>query len=218
VTGPAEERRARVALSFLADPGDVVLGAALRSQSAVALLAAVTGADSAGRLALAAGPEEAALVAAIRKWRGRLGLVPSVTRLAAWQLGGLRVVCPGDPEWPTQLNDLGDGRPLLLWLRGSADLRYSCLRSVAVVGARAATAYGTTVGVELGAALAERGVSVVSGGAYATNYQQRSLQPLGARSATVSVLSRQYVPTLRKRRARVKRRTGERICIWPLAR
>lgn len=166
MTRPAEERRARMALSFMAEPGDVVLGAALRSQSAVALLAAVTGADGGGQLALAGGPDEPALVAAIRKWRGRLGLVPPVSRLAAWQQSGLRVVCPGEPEWPTQLNDLGDARPLLLWLRGSADLRYSCLRSVAVVGARAATPYGKTVGVELSAALAERGMSVISGGAY----------------------------------------------------
>jgi DNA processing protein len=28
---------------------------------------------------------------------------------------------PGDAEWPTQLDDLGDTRPLLLWLRGNAD-------------------------------------------------------------------------------------------------
>jgi DNA processing protein len=153
-----------VALSFLAEPGDAVLGAALRSRSAAGILAAVTGADNSGQIALAAGPEDPALSAALRKWRGRLGLVPPVSRLAAWQQGGLRVVCPGDPEWP-QFDDLGDARPLLLWLRGSADLRYSCLRSVSIVGARAATAYGTSVGVEMGAALAERGVSVVSGGA-----------------------------------------------------
>jgi DNA processing protein len=165
VAGPAAERRARVALSFLAEPGDAVLGAALRSRSAAGILAAVTGADSSGQIALAAGPEDPALSAALRKWRGRLGLVPPVSRLAAWQQGGLRVVCPGDPEWPTQLDDLGDARPLLLWMRGSADLRYSCLRSVSIVGARAATGYGTHVGLELGAALAERGLSVISGGA-----------------------------------------------------
>jgi hypothetical protein len=31
------------------------------------------------------------------------------------------VILHGDPEWPTQLDDLGDGRPLLLCVRGSAD-------------------------------------------------------------------------------------------------
>lgn len=33
----------------------------------------------------------------------------------------------------------------MLWLRGSADLRFACLRSVSVVGARAATGYGNHV-------------------------------------------------------------------------
>jgi len=46
---------------------------------------------------------------------------------------------PGDAEWPSQLDDLGDTRPLLLWLRGTADLRLACVKSVAIVGSRAAT-------------------------------------------------------------------------------
>jgi DNA processing protein len=61
---------------------------------------------------------------------------------------------------------LGLRRPYALWLRGEADLRYCCLRSVSIVGARAATAYGAHVGTEMAAALAERGWTVVSGGAY----------------------------------------------------
>jgi hypothetical protein len=43
-----------------------------------------------------------------------------------------------------QLDDLGDTRPLLVWLRDVADLRLTCVNSVAVVGSRAAAAYGTT--------------------------------------------------------------------------
>jgi hypothetical protein len=38
------DRRARVALSFLAQPGDPVLGVALRARTASELLALVTGA------------------------------------------------------------------------------------------------------------------------------------------------------------------------------
>jgi hypothetical protein len=52
---------------------------------------------------------------------------------------------------------------VVLWLRGQADLRYACLRSVSVVGSRAATAYGSHVCAELAAALAERGFTVLSG-------------------------------------------------------
>jgi DNA processing protein len=84
----------------------------------------------------------------------------------------LRVIVPGDAEWPTQLDDLGDTRPVVLWLRGAADLRLTCVNSVAVVGARAATGYGNHVAVEMAAVLAEHGVGVVSGGAYCTKTHQ----------------------------------------------
>jgi predicted Rossmann fold nucleotide-binding protein DprA/Smf involved in DNA uptake len=103
---------------------------------------------------------------AARSNGGRRGAVPADSRPGAWERTGIRIVCPGDPEWPTQLDVLGDARPLVLWLRGSADLRFACLRSVSVVGARAATGYGQHVATEMAAALAERGWAVVSGGTY----------------------------------------------------
>ena len=160
------ERRARVALSFLAKPGDPVLGAALRTRTAEDVLALVTGASADGEALLADQNEDAALNRAVQRWRDRLGEIPSTARLAAWQDSGLRLVIPGDAEWPTQLDDLGDSRPLLLWLRGTADLRLTCVNSVAIVGSRAATGYGQHVAIELAAVLAERGVATVSGGAY----------------------------------------------------
>ncbi|MBX6386911.1 MAG: DNA-protecting protein DprA [Microbispora sp.] len=79
---------------------------------------------------------------------------------------GARLVVPGDAEWPTQLDDLGEARPYGLWVDGRANLRLSCLRSVSVVGARAATAYGATMAAELAMGLGERGWTVISGGAY----------------------------------------------------
>ena len=144
-------------LSFLAVAGDPVLGAALRSMSAADLLAATTGAGSDGRAVLSGVPEGPALARAMTPLARPAGPVPSEAMLAAWQQAGLRLVLPGDPEWPTQLDDLGDARPLVLWVRGSADLRYACLRSVSMVGARAATAYGNHVALELAAAVAEHG-------------------------------------------------------------
>src|SRR5215469_15364330 len=112
--GSDGERRARVALSFLAQPGDPVLGAVLRTRSAAELLALLTGADADGEALLAAEAEDAALSRALPRWRDRLGEVPSVARLAAWEESGLRLMLPGDAEWPTQLDDLGDSRPLVL--------------------------------------------------------------------------------------------------------
>ena len=52
MTGLDSERRARVALSLLANPGDPVLGAALRTMTASELLAATTGSDADGQALL----------------------------------------------------------------------------------------------------------------------------------------------------------------------
>ena len=160
------ERRARVALSCLAQPGDLVLGAALRTRTAADLLAAVSGADWDGQAVLSDQVPDPALGRALPRWRDRFGELPSVARLAAWQQGGLRVIIPGDAEWPSQLDDLGDARPVVLWARGTTDLRFACLNSVSVVGSRAATGYGSHVAIEMAASLAERGIAVVSGGAF----------------------------------------------------
>ena len=185
---PDGERRARVALSFLAKPGDPVLGAAMRTRTASEVLALVTGADADGDALLAGEAEDGALSRTIPRWRDRLGEIPSTARLAAWQDSGLRLVMPGDDEWPTQLDDLGDARPLLLWLRGAADLRLTCVNSVAIVGSRAATGYGQHVAIELAALLAERGVGVVSGGAYGIDASAHR-GALAADGETVAVLA-----------------------------
>ena len=92
--------------------------------------------------------------------------MPLEGTLDAWWRSGIRLVIPGDAEWPGQLDVLGDRRPWGLWVRGTMDLRYGCLRSVSVVGTRAATAYGAHIGGELAISLAERGWTVISGGAY----------------------------------------------------
>ena len=102
----------------------------------------------------------------IEAWRARLELADPERDIAAGESVGARLIVPGDVEWPTQLDDLGTARPYGLWLHGDADLRFSCLRSVAVVGSRAATAYGAHVAAEFGAALGDAGWTVVSGGAY----------------------------------------------------
>jgi DNA processing protein len=182
------ERRARVALSFLARPGDPVLGAALRTRTAAEVLALVTGADADGEALLAGDPEDTELGRAIQRWRDRLGEIPSTARLAAWQDSGLRLIMPGDAEWPTQLDDLGDARPIVLWLQGTADLRLTCVNSVAVVGARAATGYGNHVAVEMAAVLAEHGLGVVSGGAYGIDASAHR-GALAAGGDTVAVLA-----------------------------
>jgi len=102
----------------------------------------------------------------VASWAARLRTADPERDLAEGERIGARLVVPGDSEWPTQLDDLGHSRPHALWLHGDADLRFSCLRSVAVVGSRAATPYGAHVAAELGAGLSERRWGVVSGGAH----------------------------------------------------
>ncbi len=107
-----------------------------------------------------------ALEAAFNRWRLRLPWLPDDAGLTSARRDGIRLVCPADPQWPGRLDELGAARPYALWLRGRADLRQVCLRSVSMVGSRAATGYGAHVAGEIAADLGERGWTVVSGGAY----------------------------------------------------
>lgn len=187
--GSAEpERLARAALSWLAEPGDAQLSALLRTCSPGAIVTALThgtwppgdvgarppgddgarppGDDGAWPPGGAPGPAIPGLKTALNRWTARLGDLPTQRTLDGWARAGIRLLCPGDPGWPSQLAVLGDSSPWALWVRGSADLRFACLRSVSIVGTRAATGYGCHVCAELAAALAERGWAVVSGGAF----------------------------------------------------
>jgi DNA processing protein len=73
---------------------------------------------------------------------------------------------PGTGEWPTQLDDLGRQCPESLFVKGGGQLRLLALRSVAVVGARAATRHGMAAADRLGGELAAAGWVVVSGAAH----------------------------------------------------
>lgn len=106
------------------------------------------------------------------------------------RLGG-RLVVPGDEEWPVlMLHDLtGLGvPPLLLWALGPEQLADVSTRSCAVVGTRAATAYGEHVTADLATGLVERDVSVVSGAAYGIDGTAHRAV-LSADGQTVAVLA-----------------------------
>lgn len=89
---------------------------------------------------------------------------------------GGRLITPDDDEWPVLAFAAFSGAgararpcghsPLVLWALGPARLDEVAPRAAAVVGTRAATAYGEHVAADLAAGLAERDVAVVSGGAY----------------------------------------------------
>jgi DNA processing protein len=108
--------------------------------------------------------------------------------LAATVRCGARIVRPGTPEWPSQLDDLGDRAPLLLWVRGAADLRLLALRSIAVVGTRNATAYGEQVARTWSAQFVSSGCAVISGGAFGIDAAAHR-GALAAGGVTVCVLA-----------------------------
>ena len=181
---------ARAALTYLAEPGDPALGALLEFCSPAEVLAAI----KAGRLP-DAGPgcgdrpdRRRALERALGRWRIRLPDLPDGAAIEGACRDGVRLVCPGDPQWPAVLDELGAARPYALWVRGRADLGQSCLRSVSVVGSRAATGYGAHVAGEIAADLADQGWVIVSGGAYGIDAAAHR-GALAARAATIAVMA-----------------------------
>ncbi|MEV5317848.1 DNA-processing protein DprA [Streptomyces sp. NPDC052687] len=170
---------ARVFLTRVIEPGDETAGRWVRELGVV---------EVARRLKGAGGPLPGV---SGRRWEGlraRARGADPERDLGTARAAGVRFLAPGDGEWPRQLDDLGDARPLGLWVRGQASLRMWALRSVAVVGARACTEYGAHMAAALAAGLAERGWVVVSGGAYGIDgAAHRGV--LGAGGATVAVLA-----------------------------
>jgi DNA processing protein len=155
VTGDQPERVALAVLMSIAEPGDTTVGEALDRWGAVELL---------DRVVTGCGGFPGA-----RALRLRLdGVGPDLRgeeQVARAGATGAVLVPRGHPDWPSQLDDLGPGRPYALWVRGSEPLRPALLRSAAIVGSRSASAYGLRVAADLGAELAERGWTVVSGAA-----------------------------------------------------
>jgi DNA processing protein len=75
---------------------------------------------------------------------------------------GLRWLARSDPAFPPLLRSIHDPPPGL-FVRGTRELDLLAQPAVAIVGARACSAYGTSVAADLGRELASAGVLVVSG-------------------------------------------------------
>ncbi|WP_368732708.1 DNA-processing protein DprA [Microbacterium sp. ZXX196] len=151
-----DERLARAAWSVLGEPGDGVAGA---------LRAAYGAAGALERVADPAPDAARAVREGVLRWRPRWDPARVEAAVAIGARRGLALVIPGDPAWPEGLADLGAHAPACLWVRGDP-AALARPRSAALVGARAATAYGEHVTAEIAGDLARSGVTVVSGAAY----------------------------------------------------
>jgi len=109
--------------------------------------------------------------------------------LDAAERNGIRLITPSHSQWPhfgmSALTAAGHRRaarwrggerkrsilgelipPVALWVKGNVDLATVGVRSIAIVGSRAATSYGEYVASEFSYRLSQHDVVVVSGGAY----------------------------------------------------
>lgn len=104
-------------------------------------------------------------------------------------LGG-HLLTPQMSQWPHSLRCLDLEEPVALWVLGRlpAASNSPAHSSVAIVGARAATHYGTRVASDLACDLGQEGVSIVSGGAYGIDIAAHC-GALAANASTIAVMA-----------------------------
>lgn len=170
-----DERLARAALTALRPPGDPAVYELIRDHGPVSAYQQ-----------LAAGEDAAIAVDRVHR------------ALDAVHEGVLRLVIPGDAEWPPALTTLtvaGHGAPAGswapppgLWIRGTLPLTAALSNAVAVVGSSAATAYGERIAADLAAGCAAHGWTVLSGSGFGCeSAAQRAALATGA--GTIAVLA-----------------------------
>ncbi|GAA2004956.1 DNA-processing protein DprA [Brevibacterium samyangense] len=167
------ERLAAADLLRAAEPGDRLLAACVHAHGfeRTRALLGTSGADTVRTVATAAETagmrvETATVEKALGRWGLRVGELDASRDLRVMARVGARILVPGDEDWPPGVNDLGLDAPHALWVRGPGSLAALTRGAVAVVGARAAGAYGLHVTKTLAYDLARAGRTVVSGGAY----------------------------------------------------
>ncbi|MGV8895865.1 MAG: DNA-processing protein DprA [Rhodoglobus sp.] len=164
-----EERFARAAWSGITEPGDSIAGEMIAVLGAPAALTAIIDhwpVETIHDRLRSTNISGEDIATALDRWTPRLVSGPTLIALRQAARFGARLRVPADESWPTGLADLGPSGPLALWTRGTEEAFASLGRSIALVGARAATGYGEHVTMEASAGLVDRGYAIVSGAAY----------------------------------------------------
>jgi DNA processing protein len=195
------ERTARAALSRLLEPQDAAGLALVRCAGAGDALRIATGELAAGPALEqdmtrvleenGAGGGWTGLGMALKRWAPRVpDLAPARDLTTMQRLGG-RLLIPSDKLWPEQLADLGLQEPLCLWWRGVEQELPALNNAIAVVGSRDSTSYGSAVTGDFAYALAQRGFSIVSGGAYGIDAHAHRAALAGAAAGlpTIAVMA-----------------------------
>ncbi|MGW0503708.1 DNA-processing protein DprA [Micromonospora sp. NPDC003241] len=190
-----ESRLARVALTWLAEPG---------TRSVYRLVAEIGPVAALDLLLDGGAPKEDLRNTVAARTRAGDPRAVAAEALRRTDRLGARLVTPDDDEWPTTVEqllhlrldlpgkqrrvDIETDPPLCFWVRGAWRLDETLERSVAVVGARAATPYGLHVATDLAYGLADREWTVVSGGAFGIDAAAHR-GALNAGGLTVAVLA-----------------------------
>ncbi|GAB3527188.1 DNA-processing protein DprA [Arthrobacter monumenti] len=194
-------RTSRAALSRLMEPSDMVGMALIESVGPIDALRIATGQIRAGSqtsqdiamILEAQGTisKRSGLGEALKRWAPRTADLAPERDIATMQRLGGRIWTPEDNEWPEALLDLGIAQPICLWIRGGPDSGVPVEnRSVALVGSRDSTNYGNSVTGDLAAGLVQRGICVVSGGAYGIDAQaHRAALTTGARGDAIPTIA-----------------------------
>ncbi|MBO0877729.1 MAG: DNA-processing protein DprA, partial [Pseudonocardia sp.] len=147
-------------------------------------------AEAADRVRRGQVPERVGRETAARRQRVR-----AEDHLRAAEAIGARLVTPEDADWPVApFVSFALSRhehlcaPLALWIRGPGRLAELAERSVAIVGSRAATGYGTWVANSLSYGVAELGFTVISGAAHGIDGAAHR-GALAAEAPTIAVLA-----------------------------
>lgn len=173
------ERTARITWSLIAEPSDAIAFAVCSVLGHTAALELVRRGEAGALLrelggelpTQSADPERgtpgARIQRAVERWAARLGGLDVDEVREDARRRGIRVLTPGDGEWPELLEDLQETVPHCLWVQGSGNLGALIgPRTVALVGSRASTPYGEDTAAMLASAFVAGGGTVVSGGAY----------------------------------------------------
>jgi DNA processing protein len=199
---------ARVGLARTCEPGSLAVHAALQQSSAAEVWEALRAGAPLGSLGQRALDGLGARVASAEPERD----------LADLEQRGVRVLCPGDEEWPDGLDwdpavISGEVKnmapPFVLFAKGPARLQATRC-AVAVVGARAASSYGEEVAKQLAVGLAEAGVTVLSGGAYGIDAAAHRGALAAEAAPTVAVLACGLDRAYPRGNDRLLRQIGER--------
>lgn len=179
-----QERDRRILLSTAIEPGDAVTAALVNSLGTEATLRAAHGEPL---------PELATWPAAsLTAWREQIAPrlhEANVDRvLDACARGELRILVPGDEDWPTGIDDLA-AVPLVLYARGDASLlARPLIAKAAIVGTTSGTGYGDFLTQQTVADLAAEGFTIVSGASVGIEAAAQRAA-LAAGGASIAVLA-----------------------------